>query len=271
MFSVNEHGRLVAIISKRNPRIRQKHNPEYPMTNLIRHYECKHEEQHSKFSGFAKDRGSRNGKKRPKKPTYRCRTCRKEYSRQKLHDSIDIHLSSLRFLPDDTVFKRALIKVWRNQRGSVVQRISALEANQARIENDIRNTIGEYSKEPEGAVKKGLRLLIENYDKQLEAIKTDITSTQNIDMESEDFVKFAMNFTEQIKERWWSITFDERKGGEQILFNGKFYIDNSAKVHTPKLSTIYRLGTNKNDPNGVDFNKMVELVGTAPTSASLIS
>jgi hypothetical protein len=46
---------------------------------------------------------------------------------------------------------------------------------------------------------------------------------------------------------------------------------NSAKVHTPKLSTIYRLGTNKKDLNEVDFNKMVELVGTAPTSEGLAS
>jgi hypothetical protein len=87
-------------------------------------------------------------------------------------------------------------------------------------------------------------------------------------MESEDFVKFAVDFTEKLKDKWWSISFDERKGGEQILFNGDLYIDNSAKVHIPKLSTIYTLGTNKNDPHGVDFNKMVELAGTTPASAS---
>lgn len=88
-------------------------------------------------------------------------------------------------------------------------------------------------------------------------------------MESEDFVKFAMNFIEKLKNKWWSISFDERKGGEQILFNGEFYVDNSAKVHTPKLSTIYTLGTNKKDPGGVNFSNMVELAGTAPASAGL--
>ncbi|MDQ5963145.1 MAG: site-specific recombinase [Patescibacteria group bacterium] len=266
MFSVHEHEKLVAIITKRNPRIRQKHNPEYPVANLIRHLECKHEELHSKFSGFAKDRGIRNGKKRPKCPTYRCRTCRREFSRQRLHDGIETHMNSLEFLPDSATFKRALIKVWRNQRGSVIQRISILEANKARIETDIIKTAADYAKEPEGAAKNALRLLLEDYEAKLENIKNDITTTQNVDMESEDFVKFAMNFTEELKEKWWSISFDERQGGEQILFNGEFYVDNSAKVHTPKLSTIYTLGTNKNDPNGVDFNKMVELVGTAPTS-----
>lgn len=31
-------------------------------------------------------------------------------------------------------------------------------------------------------------------------------------------------------------------------------------MFTPPLSLIYSLDTNKNDPNGVDFNKMVALV-----------
>lgn len=269
MFSLREHERLVAVITKRNPRLRLKHNPEYPVANLIRHYECKHEELHSKFSGFLKDRGYRNGKKRSMKPTYRCRTCRREFSRQKLHDGIDVHLNSMEFLPDDATFKRALVKVWRNQRGSVTQRISALQSSKLRIEADIRKTATDYTREPEGAAKNALRLVLEDYDNQLQGIEKDITNTRNVDMESDDFVKFALNFTKELKDKWWSISFDERKGGEQILFNGKFYIDNSAKVHTPNLSTIYRLGTNKKDLDEVNFSNMVELAGTAPASVGL--
>jgi len=269
MFTVREHERLVAVISKRNPRMRLKHNPEYPMANLIKHYECKHEVLHSKFSGFPKDRGYRNGKKRPMKPTYRCRTCRKEFSRQKHHEGIDSHLKSLEFMPDDSSFKRALIKVWRNQRGSVTQRISALQANKSRLEADIIKIAADYAKESEGAAKNGLRLLLEDYEIRLKSIKNDITSTQNVDMESEDFVKFAMNFTEKLKNEWWTISFDERKGGEQILFNGEFYVDSSAKVHTPKLSTIYRLGTNKKALSELDNAHLEELAGTAPASIGL--
>lgn len=57
--------------------------------------------------------------------------------------------------------------------------------------------------------------------------------------------------------------------GEQILFNGKIYADSAANVHTPKLSTIYRVGTNKKDLGEVDFNKMVELPVIATGSAGL--
>jgi hypothetical protein len=119
--------------------------------------------------------------------TYRCRTCRREFSRQKLHDGIDTHLNNLEFTPDDNAFKHALIKVWRSQRGSVIKRISALEANKARLEADIRNTAADYAKEPDGAAKNALRLLLEDYETKSEAIKTDITNIQNVDMESEVF------------------------------------------------------------------------------------
>ncbi len=79
----------------------------------------------------------------------------------------------------------------------------------------------------------------------------------------------ALEFTKKLKDKWWSTSFDERKGGEQILFNGEFYIDNSAKVHTPNLNTIYRLGTNKKALSDVDNAHLVELAGTAPASVGL--
>ncbi len=43
-----------------------------------------------------------------------------------------------------------------------------------------------------------------------------------------------------------------------VGIDGKIYIDNSAKAHTPKLSTIYRLGTNKKALSKVDNALLVE-------------
>jgi len=203
--------------------------------------------------------------------TYRCRSCKKSFAKNRLNDGVDDYMSDLEFLPEQATFKKALIKVWRNQRGSVVQRISALEANRQSVEADSRKTAQEYTKEPEGAAKNALRLLLEDYDNKLIAIKKDIEDTRNIDLESDEFVKFAIEFTENIKEKWWSISQDERKGGEQVLFNGEFYVDSSAKVHTPKLSSIYRLGTNKKDPEGSNFNNMVELARFCPSRPSVNS
>ncbi|MDB5185572.1 MAG: hypothetical protein JWL85_95 [Candidatus Saccharibacteria bacterium] len=65
------------------------------------------------------------------------------------------------------------------------------------------------------------------------------------------------------------ISYENRKRGEQVLFNGAIYADNSANVHSPTLSSIYRLGTNKKALSDVDNAHLVELAGTAPASARL--
>jgi hypothetical protein len=62
----------------------------------------------------------------------------------------------------------------------------------------------------------------EDYDKQLQTLGNDISNTQNVEMESEDFVKFTMNFTEKLKYKWWSISFDERWGVNKFYLTANF-------------------------------------------------
>ena len=266
MLSDREHSLLVKILSKRNPRVRQKHNPEFPESNLARHFECEGFDKEEKFTGFYKNRGKRNGKPRNKLPVYRCRHCRKEFSRNKLHDCIGGFIGNLELLPDTKTFKEALLRVWKNQRGSKEQRLLVLNRKQDDIKRTIAETTTAYVKESEGVIRDEMRKLIEGYNSQLKDIETEIASTQLQDIESEDFVNFAIDFVDNLRGNWWDLSFDARQRGEQILFNSKLYVDNSANVHTPELSTIYRLGANKKDLNEVNFVNMVELPGTAPGS-----
>lgn len=272
MFSEREHELLVGIITKRNPRIRQQHNPEFPVGNLMRHYECMDIGKYEKFTGFYKNRGKRpNGKQRNKLPVYRCRDCRKEISRGKLHDGTVEHLHDLELVPSEKDFREALVRVWRRQRGSVTQRLNVLETNKASLEQKIKETAAAYAQEQEGGAKNALKLLLDDYDNELKRVRAEITTTRDVELESEDFVKFAMGFAENLKNNWWELSWDNRKRGEQILFNGKIYADNSAKVHTPALSSIYRLGTNKKDLGEVSLSNMVELRGIAPRSESSLT
>lgn len=266
MLSEREHKILVAVLAKRNPRIRLQHNPEFPVGNLLRHYECKDIGKYEKFTGFFKNRGKRpNGKQRNKLPVYRCRDCKKEISRNKVHDCVSEYLNRLEFIPNEQVFRKALLRVWKNQMGSASQRLNVLNINKQDVGQKIEETAVAYSVEPAGtAAKKALANLLDKYDKQLNEIETDIAGAKNADMESEDFVRFAMNFVANLKDNWWKIGFDSRQRGEQILFNGKIFLDNSAIVHTPNLSTIYRLGTNKKDLNEVNFKELVELAEYCP-------
>ena len=270
MLSLRENELLVSTLSKRNPRIRYQHNPEFPMANLLRHYECKGIGKYEKFAGHNFNRGKRpSGTPRKLQPVYDCRDCRRRIHREKVHTSISDHLESLMLLPDEQSFRKAVVKVWKRQRGSVAQRITALQTNKSLLEQKIRDTAAVYASEAEGAAKAALKLLLQDYDTQLKQLDTDIRSTKDVEMESEDFVRFAIDFTANIRDKWWDLSWENHKRGEQILFNGEIYADNSAKVHTPKLSSIYRLGTNKKALSNVDNAHLVELVGTTPTSAGL--
>lgn len=271
MFSKREHGLLLAIITKRNPRVRQKHNPEFPLSNILRHEECKDSGGYEKFTGTMRNPGKRpNGLQRQLQAVYDCRDCRKRIARDKAHQAFSTYLDSLDFKPDQKSFKKALLKVWRAQRGSVHQRLSALNANRGRIEAELSEIAINYTRESEGATKNALRLLIEDKDNRLKEIDNDIATTQNIELESEDFVKFAFDFAESLREKWWSISYDDRTRGEQILFNGKIYMDNAAIVHPSQLSSIYRLGSNKKALENASNAFVEELAGTAPASVSLL-
>ncbi len=270
MFSPREHKMLVAAITKRNPRIRRKHNPEFAMANILRHRECEGVGHYEKFAGHFFNPGKRpSGRQRAKRPVYDCRDCRKRIPRQRIHYAITEYLYNLKLLPDEKQFREALIRVWRRQRGSVAQRLNILQTKKLTIEQKTKETAVSYTSETVEAAKDALRILLIDYDKQLKTVEADITSSRDIEMESEDFVKFAMSFVANIKDKWWSLSFENKARGEQVLFNGKIYADNSAKVHTPQLSSIYRLGTNKKALENASNAHLVELAGTAPASDGL--
>ena len=266
MLSQREHKILVAVMSKRNPRLRMKHNPDFPMANILRHYECMNVGKYEKFAGVNHNRGKRNGKQRPIRKVYDCRDCRTRLSRDVVHTNLTQHLDSLQLLPDEQRFTQAMIKVWKMQRGSVTERLRTLEVRRQTIEQKMQEITESYAVETDLLIKGNLKKLITGYGAEINALEKDIVGTRDVELESEDFVKFAIEYMTNLADNWWSLSYENRKRGEQILFNGKIYANNKAVVHTPNLSTIYRLGANKKDQNMVSLANMVELPGTAPGS-----
>ena len=119
----------------------------------------------------------------------------------------------------------------------------------------------------EQSFKKGL--LLEDYEPTTKTTHYCFGGAQDIKMEGDDFVRFTIDFTANIRDKWWDLDWENHKRGEQVLFNGEIYSYNYAKVHTPKLSSIYRLGSNKKALENVSNAHLEELAGTAPASAGL--
>lgn len=246
MFSKREHGLLVKYITKRNPRTRINHNPEFPMANLLSHEECLDSDNCGKFTGTNRNPGkTTSGKPRKLQAVYDCRSCRKRLSREKVHSAISRYLEEIRFSPSSEKFKKALVKAWRQQRGSSQSKISSLKANRGRIQVEIEKLVAEYVSEKEGPIKNTIKNLVEDKNERIKNIDVQIHEAQSYDLQSDDFVKFAFDFVEKIREKWWHLSYEDRLRGEQILFNGNLIINNSATVRPHKLSSIYRLGSNK--------------------------
>jgi DNA invertase Pin-like site-specific DNA recombinase len=254
LLSVREHELLIAALSKRNPRVRYKHNPDFPLANLLRHYECKDAGGYEKFCGHHFNRGKRrNGRQRSKKPVYDCRDCRQRLARDRVHDAVASFFAGLSFVPTDEKFQRALVKVWRNQRGSVVERLNSLQSSRADIENKKREATAEYIAAKDEVIKASIMDLIHEHEKSLIDIDKQVLSTKATDSQSADFVKFAMGFVQNIRDKWWEISFEDKKRGEQIIFNGQFYIDSSAKVHTPPFEPHFQIRNKQKGPRWVLF------------------
>ena len=83
-----------------------------------------------------------------------------------------------------------------------------------------------------------------------------------------EFAEFAIDFTENLKDNWWSLNWENRVKCKQLLFPAKILVSKSKNVHTPKISSIYFLENKKNGYETVQNAEMVELSGTAPESVS---
>ena len=93
----------------------------------------------------------------------------------------------------------------------------------------------------------------------------------SVDEEFAEFADFALDYTDDLRSRWWQLPGEKLAECKQLLFRGEIIVQPSGNVYTPSLSHIYSLETNKKDLDEVNFSNMVELAGTAPASVGFNS
>lgn len=80
----------------------------------------------------------------------------------------------------------------------------------------------------------------------------------------EDFLKFSLSYTQQLKSDWWKLGQESRFLCQKLLFPSGIYFDSSKKVSTPEISPIYRLKPLKNGLLKNQISHLVDLTGSAP-------
>ncbi len=269
MLTEQQHQKLMLVIKGHEPRKRKQFNPAFPLAKLLKHYECKDSGRYDKFTGLLHNRGKRNGIPRPLRPVYDCRGCRKRHGRSDVHSVFQRQLSKLSLVTDNALFIKALEKTWEKHNGSQKMLILGLEKKIKAQESLIESTTASYVEELDPTVKLSIKSILQTRNNQLDKLKNDLAYLQANEPASAEFISFALAFMTALPYVWFDLEPEDQKRGEEILFNGELYIDNELKLHTPKLSAIYTLGPSKKDLGEVSLSRMVELVGTAPTSVSL--
>lgn len=111
---------------------------------------------------------------------------------------------------------------------------------------------------------------------EIAAVKANILDTERklneaSDLEQDliDFVKFALEYTNILKDDWWKLNHEDRLRCQQLILPGGISFSSQKKVGTPEISPLYRLRPNKKDLSFSEKSLLEELAGTAPASAGL--
>lgn len=98
-----------------------------------------------------------------------------------------------------------------------------------------------------------------------------ISENSNVDNEFDEFASFALDYTDDLRKRWWELPGEKLQECKHLVFRNKIIVQPDGNVYTPDLSLIYTLQMKNDDPKVVENRNMVELAGTAPASIGLSS
>ncbi len=267
MITQDDHDQLVEMftgkVRLRGPR--KQYNPEFPMNKLLFCEDCG---ENSKFTGSRKNNGY------AKKVTryynkYHCRTCRKAYHRDVVHEKISERLSRIKYTgKQQSAFIEALEIVWKEKQSATLKEIKSLKKQVATLEEEKSSLVREMAR-ANHEYKQDLRLEIDKIKLEIHQVKDVISTKDNLDAGMLDFVNFGLSYTDKLREDWWKLDHDERVRCQQLILPGGISFNSQQKVGTPRISPLYSLEPIKKDLSFTEKSLMVELPGTAPGSASL--
>jgi hypothetical protein len=251
MITLEELEINTAIANGRKIRRKQQYNPEFKL-NLSLHEPCI--DKDGKLTGI----NHTNGKGWWRKE-YVCRACKKRMPRDKVNDSMSNLLDNL--MPNSDGIKElkaALKQVWSNNESYRMDRVKSLTERKNELSEKKSQMLHSLSANPE---------LADDIKEELEKIKIKIAKTDtlisensNVDNEFDEFAAYALDYTEDLRNRWWDLPGEKLQECKHLVFRNKIIVQPDGNVYTPDLSLIYTLQNKNDDPKVVENGNMVELV-----------
>lgn len=267
MISLEDHEELVRIFNG-TLKLRghkKQYNPQFPMNKIMTCADCGGE---VKFTGSKKNNGYH------RKTTsiyykYHCRGCGKGYHRSEVHEAITRRLDEVTYNDAQRKdFIEALCTVWASKKQDRIGQVKALTSKLEEL-NKTKSKLVIAMATAEDGYKEDIRSEVDHIKEQIKQTENAIQSSDDLSDDLIDFVKFALEYTNDLKDDWWDLSHEDRVRCQQLIFPGGISFNSQKKVGTTELSAIYTLEPNKKDLRVDRKSLMVELVGTAPTSAGL--
>lgn len=265
MITFEEHERLKEIFASRLKKrgTKKQYNPEFPLNKLLLCEDCL-----CKFTGSMKNNG-RKRKTTTYYAKYNCRGCGKSYHRTEVHQAIDEFLQNVTYSgAQQKELIEAMASVWQRKRSD---KLLAIKNTEKEIER-LRQTKSKLVIELASAntdIKPDLEEEIGRIKDKIDELQQALGNADALFDDLIDFLKFGLEYTNKLVEDWWQLDHETRVQCQELLFPGGITFNSRHKVGTTLISPIYTLARNKKDLRFSRKSLMVELVGTAPTSAGL--
>lgn len=259
MITKHDHEAILGLLSSKTKRHipKKQYNPEFPLNNLLRH-DC---EEAAVFTGSFHSNG-----KGWRRPEYRCRKCNKQVKRDDVHLELSKVLDCIEYNnTHENNFIEALTAVWNEKQKSTLDQIRALNVKLERIINDKKQLVRELARVDE-SLKPEFEDEIKTVQEQQRKMEDRIKEVSRSQEDLVEFISFSLDYTNRLRQDWWSLNRDERQQCQLLLFPHGITLNAHKKVGTAQLSPLYRLATNKKDLRIDRKSLMVELEGIAPSS-----
>lgn len=257
MITTEELEINIAVANGRKVRHKQKYNPDFKL-NLSLHELCVHED--GKLTGI----NHTNGKGWWRKE-YVCRNCKKRVVQANAHASMDSLLSHLKPQEDGVKeLQKALKQVWSNGEAYRIARNKSLAVRKEELGDKKSQMIHSLSVNPD--LSEDIKEEIIQIKAELVQIDIQIAKDNSVDEEFAEFASFALDYTEDLRKKWWNLPGEKLDECKHLIFRNKIIVQPNGNVYTPNLSYIYSLENENDDPKVAENQNMVEMPGIAPGS-----
>ena len=263
LITLEQHYELIRIFDnkKKNQKGPRKNgNPKYPANNIVHCDNCEGK-QYNRFVGV----DITNGKSPTLYEKYRCRSCKRWFTREQMHEKIAKQFRDNPITETGVSdFTKALEVVWKRREGEKQQEAARLQHKLKSLRVTISQQVEAATNPDNATIKDDIMAIIAKRKEEAQEIEDQLHKlTQKAENDYKRFLEFAFGFAADMSKKFLdpNTSQENRLRCKQIIFPDSFRFDADGNVYTPEISELIRLAGNKKDLSITDKSHLVRVRG----------